>query len=104
MAPEHSPLTLQMTAATLARSLSAGPVSTSEVPGAGRSVALTARVVAVCALNTVVQLATDTTMEAGVKEQAVFEGALAQPTLTEGEPARELLVEEVSIDGMSGVY
>jgi mycofactocin precursor len=104
MAAEHRLLTLQVTAATLARSLSAGPVSTSEVPGARRSVALTARVVAVCALNTVVQLATDTTMEAGVKEQAVSEGAPAQPTPTEGEPARESLAEEVSIDGMSGVY
>jgi mycofactocin precursor len=38
-----------------------------------------------------------------MKEQAVLEGALAQPTLTEDEWARELLVEEVSIDGMSGV-
>jgi mycofactocin precursor len=54
--------------------------------------------------NTVVQLATDATMEAGVKEQAVFERAPAEPTLTEGEPARESLVEEASIDGMCGVY
>jgi mycofactocin precursor len=104
MAPEHRPLTLRVTAATLARSLSASPVSTSEVPGARRSVALTGRVVAVCALNTVVQLATDTTTEAGVKEQAVFEGAPAQPTLAEGEPARELLAGQVSIDGVCGVY
>jgi mycofactocin precursor len=43
-------------------------------------------------------------MEADMKEQAVFEGAPAQPTLTGNEPARELLVEEVSIDGMCGVY
>jgi mycofactocin precursor len=55
-------------------------------------------------LNTVVQLATDTTMEAGVKEQAGFEGAPAQPTLTEGEPAQELLAGQVSIDGTCGVY
>jgi mycofactocin precursor len=61
--------------------------------------------VAVCALNTVVQLATDTTMEAGVKEQAVFEGAPpARPTLTGSEAARELLAGQVSIDGMCGVY
>jgi mycofactocin precursor len=43
-------------------------------------------------------------MEAGMKEQALFEGAPAQPTLTEAEQARELLVAEVSIDGMRGVY
>lgn len=55
-------------------------------------------------MNTVVQLATDTTMEAGVKKQAGFEGAPGQPTLTEGEPARELLAGQVSIDGMCGVY
>jgi mycofactocin precursor len=55
-------------------------------------------------LNTVVQLATDTTMEAGVKEQAGFEGAPAQPALTGGEPARELLAGQVSIDGICGVY
>ena len=79
-------------------------MSTSEVPGAERSVGVTARVVVICALNTVVQLATDTTMEAGMKERAVFEGAPAQPTLTEDEPAREPLVEEVSIDGICGVY
>jgi len=36
-------------------------------------------------------------------EQTVFEGAPAQPALTEDEPARELLVEEVSIDGLRGV-
>ncbi len=39
-----------------------------------------------------------------MKERAVFEGAPAQPTLTEYEPAREPLVEEVSIDGICGVY
>jgi mycofactocin precursor len=47
-------------------------------------------------------------------QQAVIEATPAQPTLTEGEPADrpsdealvadELLVEEVSIDGMCGVY
>lgn len=93
-----------MTAATHFPSLSVGPVSTPEVPGAERSVGVTARVGAACALNTVVQLATDTTMEAGVKKQAGFEGAPGQPTLTEGEPARELLAGQVSIDGMCGVY
>ena len=49
-------------------------------------------------------------------QQAVIEATPAQPTLTAGEPADwdrasdealvadELLVEEVSIDGMCGVY
>jgi mycofactocin precursor len=60
--------------------------------------------VAVCALNTVVQLARDLTMEADMKEQTVFEGPPAQPTLIADEPAREVLAEEVSIDGMCGVY
>jgi hypothetical protein len=79
-------------------------VSTPEVPGAERSVGVIARVAAAYALNMVVQLATDTTMEAGVKEQAGFEGAPAQPTLTEGEPAQELLAGRASIDGTCGVY
>ena len=39
-----------------------------------------------------------------MKEQAVFEGAPAQPMLTEDETARERLVQEVPIDGMCGVY
>jgi len=46
-------------------------------------------------------------------QQAVIETETADPTLTEEEPAdstdealvaEELLVEEVSIDGMCGVY
>ena len=46
-------------------------------------------------------------------EQAVIEAAPVEPTWTEDEPAgpadealiaEELLVEEVSIDGMCGVY
>jgi mycofactocin precursor len=54
------------------------------------------------------------TREAGMTQQTVIEATPAQPTLTEGEPAGrpadealvadELLVEEVSIDGMCGVY
>jgi mycofactocin precursor len=79
----------------LPRSLNAGTVSTSEV---------TAHVGAVCTLNAVVHLAMDPIMEADMKEQAVFEAAPAQPTLAEDESARELLVGEVSIDGMCGVY
>jgi mycofactocin precursor len=51
--------------------------------------------------------------EAGMTQQAVVETETADPTLTEEEPtassdealvAEELLVEEVSIDGMCGVY
>jgi hypothetical protein len=74
---------------------SAGTVSTSEV---------TAHVGAVCTLNAVVHLAMDPIMKADMKEQAVFEATPAQPTLTEDEPARELLVREVWIEGMRGVY
>jgi len=43
-------------------------------------------------------------------EQAVIEAAPAEPAWTEDEPAdealvaEELLVEEISIDGMCGVY
>jgi mycofactocin precursor len=43
-------------------------------------------------------------MEAGVKEQAVFEGAPVRPTLPGSEAARELLAGQVSIDGICGVY
>jgi hypothetical protein len=67
-------------------------------------VGLNARVAAVYALNTVVQLATNTTTEARMKDQAVSEGEPAQPTLTEDEPTRKLPVEEISIDGIRGVY
>ena len=44
------------------------------------------------------------TMEAGMTEQALFEGIPARPALTEAETAREPLVAEISIDGMRGVY
>jgi hypothetical protein len=46
----------------------------------------------------------DPIMKADMKEQAVFEATPAQPGLTEDEPARELLVREVWIEGMRGVY
>lgn len=46
----------------------------------------------------------DPITKADVKEQTEFETAPAQPMLTEGEPARELLLEEVSGDGMRGAY
>ncbi|HEY4852965.1 MAG TPA: mycofactocin precursor MftA [Streptosporangiaceae bacterium] len=39
-----------------------------------------------------------------MKEQTVFEGPPAQPTLIADEPAREVPAVEVSIDGMCGVY
>ena len=55
-------------------------------------------------MNAVVHLAMDPIMKADMKEQAVFEATPAQPTLTEDEPARELLVREVWIEGMRGVY
>jgi mycofactocin precursor len=77
------------------RSLSAGTVGTSEV---------TAHAGAVCTVNAVVHLAMDPIMKADMQEQAVFEATQAQPGLTEDEPARELLVEEVWIDGMHGGY
>jgi mycofactocin precursor len=54
------------------------------------------------------------TREAGMTQQAVIEATPVQPTPTGDEPADrasdealvadELLVEEVSIDGMCGVY
>ena len=39
-----------------------------------------------------------------MREQALFNAAPAQPMLTPDEPARELLVGEVAIGGMCGVY
>jgi mycofactocin precursor len=43
-------------------------------------------------------------MEAGMKDQALFETAPAQPMLMADEPARELLAAEVAIGGICGVY
>jgi hypothetical protein len=74
-------------------------VNTSKVPGAGRSVALTARVVAVYALNMVVHLASNTTMEARMTDRIVSKREPAQPTLTEAEPTGNRPAEEISIDG-----
>jgi hypothetical protein len=86
------------------RSLSAGTVNTSKVPGAERSVALTSRVVAVYALNMVVHLATNTTTEARMTDQAVSKREPAQPTLTEDEPTGNQPAEEISIDGTCDAY
>jgi len=55
-------------------------------------------------LNAVVQLAADPAMEAGMREQALFNTAPAHPMLTPDESARELLAGEVAIGGMCGVY
>jgi len=65
---------------------------------------LTTHVVAGCRLNVVVQLAADQAMEAGMREQALFDAASARPILTADECARELLAGEVAIVGMHGVY
>ena len=74
------------------------------MPGAERSVALTTRVVAVYALNMVVHLATNTTMEARMTDQAVSKREPARPTLTEDEPTGNLPAEEISIDGIRNAY
>ena len=79
-------------------------MNTSKVPGAERLVALTARVVAVYALNMVVHLATNTTMEARMTDQAISEREPAQRTLTENEPTGNLPAEEISIDGICDAY
>lgn len=55
-------------------------------------------------MNVVVQLAADQAMEAGMREQALFDAASARPILTADECARELLAGEVAIVGMHGVY
>jgi len=60
--------------------------------------------VAGCRLNAVVQLAADPAMEAGMREQALFDAAPARPMLSAAECARELLAGEVAIGGMYGVY
>jgi len=43
-------------------------------------------------------------MEAGMREQALFDAAPARPMLSAAECARELLAGEVAIGGMYGVY
>ena len=74
-----------------------------KVPGAERSGAPTARVV-VYALNMVVHLAVNTTMEARMTDQAVSEREPAQPALTEDEPTGNLPAEQISIDGICDAH
>jgi hypothetical protein len=46
----------------------------------------------------------DPIMEADMKDHAVVEAVPAQPTMTHDEPARDLLLDEVGIDGVCRVH
>lgn len=104
MAPEHCPRILRMIAANAFPLAERRHREYVQGARAERSVALTARVVAVYALNMVVHLATNTIMEARMTDQAVSKTEPAQPTLTEDEPAGNLPAEEISTDGICDAY
>ena len=103
-APEHCPRILQIIAANAFPLAERRHREYVQGARAERSVALTARVAAVHALNMVVHLATNTTTEARMTDQTVSKREAAQPTLTEDEPTGNLPAEEIPSDGICDAY